>query len=94
MQNQIYVPVIAEVTSDSLPPGRSRFAVFLDGDTNNTSDDNIVDEGYFDNCYSYDLFLEDFVVKERLLEQRDGLQAELQKIRAIIDRLQSDLSSK
>ena len=93
MQNQIFAPVIAEVTSDSLPPGRSRFAVFLDGDTNNTSDDNIVDEGYFDNCYSYDLFLEDIVFRDSLLEQRDALQVEVKKSRAIIDRLQSDLSN-
>ena len=94
MQNQIYAPVIAEVSTDPLPPRRSRFAVFLDGDTDNTSDDNIIDEDYFDNCYSYDLFMDDIVLRDRLLEQRDALQAELLKMKAIIDRLQSDLGSK
>ena len=85
------MPVIAEVTSDPLTPEKPQFALFLDGDPNNTSDENIIDEGYFDNCYSYDMFLEDIVLKERLLDQRDALQAELQKMKAVIDQMQSDL---
>ena len=91
MQNQIGMSVMAALTSDDFPPGRSRFALFLDGDPNNTSVENIIDEGFFDNCYSYDQFLEDRVFQERLLDQRDALQAELQKMKAVIDQMQSDL---
>ena len=63
------------------------WSTFFGGNIN----ENIIDEGYFDNCYSYDMFLEDIVLKERLLDQRDALQAELQKMKAVIDQMQSDL---
>ena len=93
MQNQTFISAIAEVKSDSLPTGRSRLAIFLDGDKNNLSDDNVIEEGYFDNCYSYDMFLEDLVLKDRLLKQRDAFEANLQKMKTIIERLQRDLDA-
>jgi hypothetical protein len=56
-------PVIAELPCTSAPGGRSRLAVFLDGDTTNTAQANVIDEGYFDNCYSYEDDLEDIAYR-------------------------------
>lgn len=84
------MPVIGELTNDGNSQERSKFAIFLDGDTNNTSEENIIDEGYFDNCYSYDQFMEDFLVMDSLRGERDFLTAELQKARALNTQLQHE----
>ena len=78
------MPVIGKLINDDVLQDRSKFAIFLDGDANNTSEENIIDEAYFDNCYSYDQFMEDFLVMDSLRGERDLLMAELQRARALI----------
>lgn len=70
-------PVIAELPVYAVPAGRSRLAVFLDGDTTNTEDGNVIDEEFFDNCYDYEQFLSDFEERERLIDQVASLEAAL-----------------
>lgn len=88
MTNLQDMPVIAELTSIDIIDGRSRFAIFLDGDTTNTDEQNIIDEGYFDNCYSFDQYMEDYLIIDWLRVERGTLQVELQKARALIAQLQ------
>jgi hypothetical protein len=75
------LPVIGELTNIDITDGRSRFAIFLDGDATNTDEENIIDEGYFDNCYSFDQFMEDYLIIDWLRVERENLQAELQKVK-------------
>lgn len=75
------LPVIAELTNIDIPDGYFRFAIFLDGDATNTDEGNIIDEGYFDNCYSFDQFMEDYLIIDWLRVERENLQAELQKVK-------------
>ena len=82
-------PVIGELTNTEITSGRSKFAIFLDGDTNNTSEENIIDEGYFDNCYSYDQFMEDFLLMGSLQDERDHLKTELQKVQVSLSQFQN-----
>ena len=82
------MPFIGKLINDDVLQERSKFTIFLDGDDNNTSEENIIDEGYFDNCYSCDQFMEDFHVTDSLRGERDLLMAELQKARALIAKLQ------
>jgi hypothetical protein len=88
MTNLQDMPVIAELTSIDIIDGRSRFAIFLDGDTTNTDEQNIIDEGYFDNCYSFDQYMEDYLIIDWLRVERENLQVELQKAKALIAQLQ------
>ncbi len=81
--------VIGELTNDGNSQERSKFAIFLDGDTNNTSEENILDEGYFDNCYSYDQFMEDFLLMGSLRDERDHLKTELQKVQVLLSQFQN-----
>ena len=81
-------PVIGELSNKEIAPERSKFAIFLDGDTNNTSEENILDEGYFDNCYSYDHFMEDFLLMGSLRDERDHLKTELQKVQVLLSQFQ------
>ncbi len=83
------MPVIAELTNPDTPAERSRYAIFLDGDANNTNEDNVLDEGYFDNCYSFDQFMEDYLVIDWLTVERDSLKVELQKAKDLIVQLLS-----
>ncbi len=84
------IPIIAELPDSMTHQGYSKFAIFLDGDLTNTDEENIIDEGYFDNCYSFDQFMEDFLIIDSLRLERDKLQVELQKAQALIAKLQSD----
>lgn len=88
MTNLQDMPVIAELTTIDIIDGRSRFAIFLDGDTTNTDEQNIIDEGYFDNCYSFDQYMEDYLIIDWLRVERENLQVELQKAKALIAQLQ------
>jgi hypothetical protein len=84
------MPVIGKLINDDVLQERSKFAIFLDGDANNTSEENILDEVYFDNCYCYDQFMEDFLEIDSLRGERDLLMAELQKARALNAQLQHE----
>ena len=79
------LPVIAELPNSVSLNGYSRFAIFLDGDPTNTDEDNIIDEGYFDNCYSFDQFMEDYLIIDWLRVERENLQAELQKVKREVE---------
>ena len=78
-------PVIATLPHNSVPTGRSRLVMFLDGDTNNTDQGNVIDEDFFDNAYTYGDYLEDVqhrcalldrvAVLEQALAQRAGREA-------------------
>ena len=81
MTNVQDMPVIAELPSSLTPDGYSRFGIFLDGDPTNVDEDNILDEGYFDTCYSFDHYMEDFLLIEWLRLERESLHAELQKVK-------------
>lgn len=72
-------PVIAELPHLSIHAGRSRLAVFLDGDPSNTEDGNVIDEEFFDNCYDYDQFLSDFTEREYLADKVAKLEAALRE---------------
>ena len=82
------LPVIGELTNIDITDGRSRFAIFLDGDATNTDEGNIIDEGYFDNCYTFDQYMEDYLIIDWLRVERENLQVELQKAKALIAQLQ------
>ena len=62
-------PVIAELPHLSIPAGRSRTAVFLDGDPSNTEQGNMIDEDFFENCYAYEDYLEDMQHRSALLDR-------------------------
>jgi len=84
------MPIIAELPRSMTHHGYSKFAIFLDGDSTNTDEENIIEQGYFDNCYSFDQFMEDFLIIESLRLEHEKLQVELQKAQALIAKLQSD----
>lgn len=84
------MPIIAELPDSMTHHGYSKFAIYLDGDPTNTDEQNIIDQGYFDNCYSFDQFMEDFLIIESLRLEHEKLQVELQKAQALIAKLQSD----
>jgi len=73
-------PVIAELPPHIEPTGQSRFVLFLDGDTKNTDQDNLIEEGYFDNCYTFEQFLEDVQHRRALLDRVAALEAALARI--------------
>jgi len=71
-------PVIAEL-SRKVPAGRSARALFLDGDSSNTDPDNVIDQEYFDNCYSFEEYLDDYQHRLELLERVAVLEQALAK---------------
>ena len=72
-------PVIAELPDSSVPVGRSRLAIFLDGDPSNTEDGNLIDQDFFDNCYDYYQFLSDFEERQYLVENLLRLEESLRE---------------
>ena len=42
------------------------YAIFIDGDTSNFGQENVIDFGYFDNEYTYSDFLEDKMIMDQL----------------------------
>lgn len=70
-------PVIAELPVYAVPAGRSRLAVFLDGDTTNTEDGNVIDEDFFENCYTYEDYLEEVQHRSALLDRIAALEEAL-----------------
>ncbi len=85
------MPIIAELPDSMTHHGYSKFAIYLDGDPTNVDEDNILDEGYFDTCYSFDHYMEDFLLIEWLRLERESLQAELQKVKEQVKLLLSQL---
>jgi mRNA interferase HigB len=83
-------PVIAELPPHAEPSGPSRLALFLDGGTNNIDQDNLIEEGYFDNCYSYEDFLEDVqhrcALLDRVAARHPQADAALQGWRRVVEK--------
>ena len=44
------------------------------------SQDNLIEEGYFDNCYAFEQFLEDVQHRRALLDRVAALEATLARI--------------
>jgi 5-methylthioribose kinase len=87
------MPVIGELMNGEISPKRSKFVIFLNGDVSDMNEENIIDEGYFDNCYSYDQFMEDVLFIENLRDERDFLKAELQKAKDSLTLFQNQQSN-
>jgi hypothetical protein len=68
--------LIAELPGPHAPHG-SPLALFLDGNPANTDQDNMIDQGYFENCYTYEQYLEDLQHRCALLERVAELEAAL-----------------
>jgi hypothetical protein len=90
MKNVQEMSIIAELPDSMSHHGYSKFAIFLDGDSTNTDQENIIDQGYFDNCYSFEQFMEDVLIIDSLRLEQEKLQVELQKAQTLIANLQSD----
>lgn len=90
METLKLVPVIAELTNVVISEGRSKYAIFLDGNASNSNDENIIDQGYFDNCYSYEQYMEDLIELDNLREERDHLKTELEMAQALLAQIQKN----
>jgi hypothetical protein len=63
--------------------------IFIDGDVLNHDETNIIDCGYFRECYSYDDFLEDYQLRDRLLVTNDELVRQLKQAKQLIKDLKN-----
>lgn len=76
-----HVPAVADVPNADL-------AIFIDGDVNNTDQSNVIDFNHFQNAYTYEDYLENFEMLDRLFETSLSLQEKLQQAEETIVRLQ------
>jgi hypothetical protein len=65
-----YIEPVADVPDADL-------ALFLDGDVSNLDPGNIIDFTYFENAYSYADFLDDMVLRDQLLRDKERLERAL-----------------
>jgi hypothetical protein len=65
-----YIEPVADVPDADL-------ALFLDGDVSNLDPENIIDFNYFQNAYSYSDFLDDMVIRDQLLQDKERLERAL-----------------
>jgi hypothetical protein len=63
-----YIEPVADVPDADL-------ALFLDGDVRNFDPENVIDFNHFQNAYSYADFLDDMVLRDELLRDRERLRA-------------------
>ena len=63
-----YIEPVADVPDADL-------ALFLDGDVSNLDPENIIDFTYFENVYTFADFLNDMVLRDELLRDRERLRA-------------------
>ena len=59
-----YIEPVADVPDADL-------ALFLDGDVSNLDPENIIDFNHFQNAYSYSDFLDDLVIRDQLLQDKE-----------------------
>lgn len=64
------------------------YAIFVDGDLNNTDESNIINFNHFQNDYTYADYLENFEMMDRLFETCLSLQEKLIQAKETIARLQ------
>lgn len=65
-----YIEPVADVPDADL-------ALFIDGDTSNHDPENIIDIHFFQNAYSYADFLDDMVLRDELLRDKERLERAL-----------------
>jgi hypothetical protein len=65
-----YIEPVADVPDADL-------ALFLDGDVSNFDPANIIDFNHFQNAYSYADFLDDMVLRDELLQDKERLERAL-----------------
>jgi hypothetical protein len=63
-----YIEPVADVPDADL-------ALFIDGDVKNFDPENIIDFTYFENIYTFADFLNDMVLRDELLRDRERLRA-------------------
>jgi hypothetical protein len=63
-----YIEPVADVPDADL-------AIFLDGDVTNLDPSNVIDFTYFENVYTFADFLNDMVLRDELLRDRERLRA-------------------
>ena len=62
-----YIEPVADVPDADL-------ALFLDGDVTNLDPSNVIDIHFFQNAYSYADFLDDMVLRDELLRDKERLE--------------------
>jgi hypothetical protein len=62
-----YIEPVADVPDADL-------AIFLDGDVTNLDPSNVIDIRFFQNAYSYADFLDDMVLRDELLRDKERLE--------------------
>ena len=65
-----YIEPVADVPDADL-------AIFLDGDVTNLDPSNVIDIRFFQNAYSYADFLDDMVLRDQLLRDKERLERAL-----------------
>jgi hypothetical protein len=65
-----YIEPVADVPDADL-------AIFLDGDVTNLDPSNVIDIHFFQNAYSYADFLDDMVLRDELLRDKERLERAL-----------------
>ena len=64
----------------------AELAIFIDGNVNNTDESNVLDFNYFQNAYTYEDYLESYVMLDRLFETCLSLREKLKQAEEIIAR--------
>ena len=68
------------------------YAIFVDGDTSNFGQENVIDFGYFDNNYSYSDFLQDIMLLDQFCSIIKKQRYELDQDKNQIKKLQEQVS--
>lgn len=76
------IPPVADVPNADL-------AIFIDGDVRNTDQSNVIDFNHFQNAYTYEDYLENFEMLDRLYETCLSLQEKLQQTQEVVAKLQT-----
>jgi|LakMenE18May11ns_1017448.scaffolds.fasta_scaffold8775266_1 hypothetical protein len=73
-----YIEPVADVPDADL-------ALFLDGDVTNLDPENIIDFNHFQNAYSYADFLDDMVLRDELMRDKERLERELAQAKKALE---------
>ena len=73
-----YIEPVADVPDADL-------ALFLDGDVTNLDPENIIDVNRFQNAYSYSDFLDDMVLRDELMRDKERLERELAQAKKALE---------
>jgi hypothetical protein len=73
-----YIEPVADVPDADL-------ALFLDGDVTNLDPENVIDFNYFLNVYTFADFLDDMVLRDQLLQDKERLGRELAQAKKALE---------